>query len=176
MFGYLNKEFYESNDEFTALLQSEGLEFDKLKLAIDETLNQFYVRTATWGLDRWETELGLSPAPLLTNQERQDRIVSKLRGFGTATIRIIKRVAESYDNGEIDVVENCPEYMIKIVFVDTRGIPSNIADLKTALRDIIPAHLYIEYQYRYNTYGDLEGYTHTFLHSFTHTQLRSSSI
>ena len=176
MIGYLAKEFYQNNDEFTALIQSEGQEFDKLKQAIDEILDQFYVRTATWGLGKWELELGLIPVPELTNQERQDRIVSRLRGTGTATINIVKQVAESYEKGAIEVAEDHAAYTIYVLFVDTVGIPSNINDLKAAVRAVVPANLAIEYQYKYNTYAVLSIFNHNALIGYTHEQLRTSKI
>jgi len=143
-----------------SILQVEGAELDKLRQALDEVLNQFFVRTATWGLDAWEKELGLSPALNQPENERRDRIVSRIRGTGTASISIVKQVAESYDKGSIDVIEDHAAYTVTIAFVDTRGVPPNIDDLKAAVRAVVPAHLDIVYHYRYTLYQDLRAYTY----------------
>ncbi len=169
MLGYSHP-MYETSRVFRALMQAEGAEFDLVRQAIDDVLNQFYVRTATWGLDRWETELGLPPDPSLTDDERRDRIISHLRGFGTCTIAVTKSVAESYDKGEIDVSEDFAGYTVTIQFVDTLGVPTNIDDLKKALRAVIPAHLEIMYEYRYLTYDMLKDY------GFTYDQLRAFNL
>jgi len=150
---------YEKSRVMHALWDAEGQEFDALREAIWSTLDQTFVRTATWGLDRWEQELGLPPATGQSDQERQDRIVSRLRGIGTATIKVVKHVAAAYENGAIDVIEDFPAHTITIRFVDTRGIPSNLADLQAALRAVVPAHLAITYEFRYLTWNELDSFT-----------------
>ena len=136
-------------------LQAEGVEFDSLRQALDETLDQFFVRTSTWGLDQWESELGLVPAADEPDSERQDRIVSRIRGTGTCTISVVTAVAEAYDQGSVEVTEQAPLYQVTVEFIDTRGVPPNIDDLKAAVEAIIPAHLQVIYQYRYTLWSEL---------------------
>lgn len=155
MLTYLPK-YYESSRVIASVLQAEGAEFDKVRVALDSTLDQFFARTATWGLETWEKELGLSLAPGQPGSERRDRIVSRLRGTGTATIRVIKEVAESYDNGTIDVIEDHAEYAVTVRFVDTLGVPPNIDDLLNAVRAVLPAHLDLLYEFNYFLWGDLD--------------------
>lgn len=139
-----------------SILQAEGAEFDKLREALDETLNQFFVNTATWGLDQWEEELGLPITPDQLDAERRDKIISRLRGYGTATIYIVKNVAESYDKGAIDIVEDHAAYTITVHFVDTTGVPPNLDDLKAAVRAVVPAHLDILYEFNYFLWQELD--------------------
>ena len=158
MIRYLPR-YYETSRVMKSILQVEGMEFDDLKAALDETLDQFFVRSATWGLDQWEKELGLAPAQDQPNSERRDRIISRLRGTGTATIRIVKEVAESYDNGAINVIEDHAIYTVIIRFVDTAGVPPNLNDLKAAVRAVLPAHLDIVYEFAYLFIADVEAMT-----------------
>ncbi len=155
MLTYLPR-YYETSRVMRTLLEAEGLELDKLRLALDETLNQFFVNTATWGLDRWEEELGLPVTPDQPEAERRDKIVSRLRGYGTATIAVVKQVAESYDKGAIDVVEDHAAYTITVHFVDTIGVPPNLDDLKGAVRAVVPAHLDILYEFNYFLWQELD--------------------
>jgi len=148
MLSYLPR-YYETSRVMRAILQAEGSEFDKLRQALDETLNQFFVRTATWGLDRWEEELGLPITPDQPEAERRDKIISRLRGNGTATISVVKQVAEAYDKGTIDIVDDHAAYTITVHFVDTTGVPPNLDDLKKAVRAVVPAHLEILYEFNY---------------------------
>jgi len=200
--------YYETSRVIRALMEAEGLELDKLRQALDETLNQFFVNTATFGLNKWEEELGVSteykdnivsfcwkemllwdgtldeskfnvflsylnqfqnvyvkeindgtPEGDLvfdfiivlsqSEAERRDRIISKLRGYGTATIYVVKKVAESYDKGSVNIVEDFPVYTITVQFVDTIGVPPVIEHFKAAVRAIVPAHLDILYEYKY---------------------------
>lgn len=161
MLSYLPK-YYETSRVMRALLEAEGLEFDKLRQALDETLNQFFIRTATWGLDRWEEEVGLPVTPDQPESERRDKIISRLRGYGTATISVVKQVAEAYDNGAIDIIEDHSAYTITVRFVDTTGVPPNLDDLKAAVRAVVPAHLDILYEFNYFLWDELDKKLWTF--------------
>ncbi|MCL6615562.1 MAG: YmfQ family protein, partial [Anoxybacillus ayderensis] len=72
-----------------------------------------------------------------------------LRGIGTVTVALIKNVAESWYNGEVEVTEQPSLYTVKIKFVSKLGVPSNLADIQNALREIIPAHLAINFEFSY---------------------------
>ncbi|MGE5552819.1 MAG: putative phage tail protein [Betaproteobacteria bacterium] len=155
MLGYLPW-YYETSRVMRAILQAQGSELDRLRQALDETLAQFFVNTATWGLDTWEKELGLPVAPAQSESERRDRIVSRLQGFGTATISVVKQVAEAYDKGRCQVIEDFPAYTVTIRFVDTTGIPPNLEDLKAAVRAVVPAHLDLKYEFNYLVWDELD--------------------
>ena len=154
MMTYLPR-YYENSRVMRAILQAQGSELDKLRQAFDEILAQFFVDTATWGLSIWEQMLGLPPTENETIEERRNRIKSKIRGYGTATIKTIKNVAESYDKGIIDVAEDFSKHTV-IRFVDTTGIPSNIEDLKKIVRELVPAHLAITYEFNFFLWFELE--------------------
>lgn len=148
--------YYEVSRIFRVLAQVRGAEIDALRQALDETLAQFFARTATWSLDDWEAELGLAPQPGFTDEERRDRIVSKLTGYGTCTVTLTEQVAEAYDQGSIDVIQDHTIYQVTIRFVDTTGVPPNIDDLKIAVREVIPAHLGLTFEYNYLIWGELD--------------------
>lgn len=155
MLSYLPP-LYETSRVMQGVLDAQGVEIDKLRQALTEVLDQFFVRTATWGLDRWEEELGLSPAANQPISERRDRIVSRIRGYGTVTVALVKEVAESYDKGTVDVIPDPATYTVTIRFVDTMGVPPNIDDLKAAVRAVLPAHLDVKYEFRYFLWSDLD--------------------
>ncbi len=154
MLSYLPR-YYETSRVMRSILQAEGAELDKLRQALDEILAQFFVNTATWGLDRWEEELGLSSYAGKPDDQRRSRIMSKLRGYGTITVSLIKNVAESYVYGTVDVIDHPEIYSFTIKFVDPRGIPPNLDDVKAAIEEIKPAHLAVEYQFTYTVWGEL---------------------
>lgn len=167
MMAYL-PDYYQTSQVMQAILQSEGKEFDKLRWALDNplaekdplliggVLQQFFVPTATWGLETWERELGLPTTPGQDIKERRSKVISRIRGFGTATIKVVREVAESYDKGKVKVIEDFSTYTITVQFVDTCGIPPNIDDLKAAVRTVVPAHIQIGYEYNYLLWNDLD--------------------
>ncbi|MFX4261047.1 putative phage tail protein [Pelotomaculum propionicicum] len=168
-------EYYKSSRVIKTISQVRGEEVDKLRQALDETLEQFYINTSTWSLDDWEEELGLPLAPEQPESQRRPKIKSRIRGKGTCTIKIAKEVAESYENGTVEVVENHPQYLVLIIFVDVFGIPPNMNDLMAALRAVVPAHLSIQYQYRWTLYGDIKtwGLTYGDLKTLTYGGIKT---
>lgn len=160
MLSYLPA-YYETSRIMKSVLQAQGGEMDLVREALDDTLKQFFVQTATWGLDRWEQELGLAVAPEQPVGERRDKITSRLRGYGTATLSIVKKVAESYQNGTIDPIEDFAAYTVTIKFVDTAGVPANLGDVQAALRAVIPAHLDVTYEFNYFVWNELDAHNWT---------------
>jgi hypothetical protein len=156
MLAYVPK-FIQQVQAYKAVIDAQGAEFDTLRTNIEDILKQFYVETATeWGLDLWEQMLDLKSYAGKPLDQRRSRIISKLRGMGTVTISLIKNVAESYVNGTVEVAENTSEYGFTIKFIDTRGVPPNLDDLKNAIEEIKPAHLAVEYKFRYLIWDELD--------------------
>ncbi|MBU5441200.1 YmfQ family protein [Paenibacillus sp. MSJ-34] len=154
MFSYL-PQYYETSRVMKANIDTQGAEMDLLRQAFDETLSQYFVRTATWGLNLWERELGLTTDSTKPIEQRRSVVESKLRGVGTVTVALIKSVAEAYDGGTVEVTEQPALYQFTVTFVDTRGIPPNLDDLKAGIDEIKPAHLAVEYEFTYTTWAEL---------------------
>lgn len=138
--------YYESSKVMREILQSQGLEHDKLFQALDETLSQYYVKTATWALDTWEKELGLSNYAGKPDEQRRSRIISKIRGRGTTTLVLIENTVKSYVEEDAYVVNKPELYTFIIKFVGPNGLPENIDDLISIIEEIKPAHLVSDYQ------------------------------
>ncbi|WP_337100930.1 putative phage tail protein [Paenibacillus sp. YIM B09110] len=147
--------FYEDNKEFRLLAEAEGEELDGLVKAIEAGFDQRFVDSATWGLARWERELGIKPSAGQPYDQRRSVIRSKLRGTGTVTARLIKSVAEAYANGEVEVIEDNAVYKVSISFISTLGVPLNLADLEQAIRNVLPAHLVVKYVFRFLTWNEI---------------------
>ena len=142
--------------EFTVLYTTEGTELDNIYSAVDVVRNQFFVDTADFTLERWEKELGIEVNNSYDTSYRQSRIKSKLRGQGTITVKLIENVAESFVNGDVEIIENNPLYSFTVKFIGPRGIPPNVDDLKAAIEDIKPAHLVVVFEYRYLIWDELD--------------------
>lgn len=145
-----------------SILNAQGVEIDQLKAGVYDVLSQFYVETATWGLELWEEMIGLKSYAGKPLDQRRSRIISKLRGMGTVTVSLIKNVAESYIYGTVEVMEHPEAYSFTVKFIDTRGIPPNLDDVKAAIEEIKPAHLAVDYQFTYTTYGEIKGWGLTY--------------
>ncbi|GGI44375.1 hypothetical protein GCM10008018_06790 [Paenibacillus marchantiophytorum] len=151
---------YEDVYEMRVLMETDGQEMDLMTSKIKEVLDQSTIDLATWGLDYWECFLGIKTESGKPLDQRRSVIKSKIRGTGTVTLSLLKRVAEAYDNGQVDVTEESSNYKVIIKFVSTHGVPANLADIEKALLDIMPAHLVIEFVFSYLSWGAFD--THRF--------------
>jgi len=142
--------FLRNSNVILSILNAEGEESDDVRAGIRDILNQFYVETATEiGLTLWEQMLGLSSYAGKPLSQRRSRIISKIRGIGTLTVNLIKNVAESYVYGTVEVIEDTASYSFIVKFIDALGAPPNLQDLMDAIEDIKPAHLAVQYEYKY---------------------------
>ncbi|WP_240472970.1 putative phage tail protein [Paenibacillus sanguinis] len=137
MFTYLPA-YYEGSRVMRADMNAKGAELDLLFTALDETLQQFFVRTATWGLDRWESELGIETDLSKPLEQRRAVVESRLRGSGKFSGPLVKSVAEAY-GGEVKVSFQPERWSFILEYIET--IPPNLHDLRAIMEEIKPAHL-----------------------------------
>jgi uncharacterized protein YmfQ (DUF2313 family) len=140
-----------------SLLRAGADELEELEQRIEEVMKQHFVDTATWGLQEWEKLLGLPTDLSKSLPERRSVVRSHIRGSGTVTVSLLKNVAESYDNGHIEVTEDPELYRFTVRFADTLGLPPNLDDLKAAIEAVKPAHLFVEYEFKYLLLNQVHG-------------------
>lgn len=153
---------------------SFAVEANLMNDKVEKTLEQFYVDSATYGLDYWEKMLGISKN---NNdiQTRRENIKAKMRSRGTTTVSVIKNICEAYSNGEVDIIVNHSDYSFVIDFIGSIGIPRAFAELDKTINEIKPCHLAHSYRFNYNTHSNLANYTHEQLANYTHDEMRNSS-
>ena len=125
----------------------------------DDLLNQCFIGTATWALSYWEEQYGIKTNINLSYEERREIVRAKIRGQGLCTKEMLKNVCKSFNGGTVDVIENSGPYTFTIRFIDTKGVPKNIEKLKEVINEIKPAHLLVDYQFKYNTVGYIKDFT-----------------
>lgn len=140
---------------------------------IEDTRNQFFVDSATYGLDYWEKMLGISKN---NNdiQTRRENVKAKMRSKGTTTFTMIKNLCEAYSNGIVEINVDHSNYSFEIVFISTIGVPLSFEELDRVINEIKPCHLAHSYKFNYNTNKDVSKYTHEELASYTHEEIRNS--
>lgn len=147
--------YYEISRQMEAISDTEGIELDNLVSYINQTLDQFFINTASWSLDMWEQEFKIAVDRTKDQEQRRSVIISKKRGIGKATMKLIKNVAESFVYGLVDVIHQAKECQLTIKFIDNLGAPPNLQDLKQAIEKIKPAHMGVNYQYKYLLIKDI---------------------
>ncbi len=167
MFDYIPSFFFHA-EVFKMLLDSGLEQFDTVDDFINDIIDQLYVDTATWGLIFWEIDYGLEYNPELVYEERRSRIKAAIRGIGKVDRKLIASVALAYSNGEVVVTFNGK---INIKFIEVRGIPSALGELKKQLEELKPSGLDIVYVFTYLTWNELDLLSYELQESMTWDQL-----
>lgn len=141
--------YYKENNIMTNLQDSVSAEFEELGGWISEVLQQLFVETATWGLDLWETELGIPTDTSKTEEARRNIILTKMRGAGVTTPVVLEDLAELFTGGQGLVIEYFDQYKFVVKFIGFRGVPPNLEDISAAIEEIKPAHLTYGYLFTY---------------------------
>lgn len=150
---------YEQNQTMKELQNILSKETNSLATKLNETIDQCFVETSTNLLSRYERIYGLEIDVSKSNEFRRERIKAKIRGQGTTTKEMIRDVASSYSNGEVEIVEDFNNYRFIVRFIGEKGIPANMSDLILTIEEIKPAHLEATYEFTYNTWNMISGLT-----------------
>ena len=148
--------FIRRSPVLTRLLDVYGDELDTYLGLTHEVIAQMFVRTSTWGLSYWELELGLPYQSNMTDVERADRIIAKMRSYRQGTPFVIRLVANSYSLGRVTPVEDFTGRRLIIRFDDIRGVPTNIADLRNSMEHLVRASAILEYEFSYMIWQEVK--------------------
>lgn len=148
--------YYRKSKVMNALFRSIELEYARLENEVKLTENQFFVILADKNIQNHEQDVGVSPDDTADLETRRGRVLSKLRGTGTVTKTMMKNVAASFVNGDIEITEYPSRYMFSVAFTSKQGIPYNLQDIKDMIEEIKPAHLAVEYIFTYRLWEDVK--------------------
>ncbi|MGO0884873.1 putative phage tail protein [Clostridioides difficile] len=131
-----------ANNEIDIQIQ-ESLENELLTLLDekDDLLDQFFIDTATWGLDDWENLLGIKINYKLDFDARRSNIKAKMRGRGITTIKVIKTISEAYTKTNVDVEVFSNLFSFTLSFITNNCSYNTILELDKKIEEIKPAHL-----------------------------------
>lgn len=127
--------------EMAELFTAEQPELDRLEGILQELLAQFYIKTATYSLDMWEEEFGLSHDPTLTLQQRRARVLAKLNTRTPATVKMLENLVRQTMGEDIVWIEEHPEDYMFIVYVQEEKLSGLLGIAKDAVHAARPAHL-----------------------------------
>lgn len=153
----INKEpLHEQNYVGKAIQGAYDKELEILRNVKQDTFNQFFVDTATWGLDHWEKMLSIKTNSKLSYKTRRSNIKAKMRGRGTTTIQVLKSICEAYVKSDTTVTEHAKEFYFTLDFIVNNTDYSTLLELDKFIEQIKPAHLYHKFkmtlQSKDNTY------------------------
>lgn len=113
----------------------------------ESIIDQMSLDTVSWNLPVEERVAGLTPAASAALDDRRSELKAKWRSGGKVTLAQIQAVADAWKNGETEVTFTSGQ--IRIKFSGAYGVPTDIENLKKAIALVIPAHLSVDYQYKF---------------------------
>ncbi|MCC0642110.1 MULTISPECIES: putative phage tail protein [unclassified Clostridioides] len=131
-----------ANNEIDIQIQ-DALENELLTLLDEKNdlLDQFFIDTATWGLDDWEDLLKIKTNSKLDFDTRRSNVKAKLRGKGTTTIEVIKAISEAYAKTNVDVEVLSNLFSFTLSFITNNCNYNTILELDKKIEEIKPCHL-----------------------------------
>ena len=147
--------YYRKSKIMKDLIHSIENEFERLKHETILTENQFFVILSDRDIKNHEEDVGLVPDASADIETHRSRVLSKLRGTGTVTKTMMKNVAASFVNGDIEIIEYPSEYCFAVKFTSKTGVPYNITDIQAMIEEIKPAHLAVKYIFTYRLWQDI---------------------
>ena len=157
---YVPKRYWENDAVQKLIYEKLSDRLNWLEGIFEEIVNNAYIKDMDdESLSKLEKEFKIKPDGEMTLEDRKDFLLSILRGIGVTNVEKLKTIAKTYECGDIEVIQNYSSYSIIIKFVSVKGIPKRINDLKKAIERVIPCHLGVSYEFKYNTLKDLTPYT-----------------
>lgn len=127
--------------------------FDKVSADISaEDLMLFITTTTDFSLH--EKDVGLSSV-VADNETKRSRVISRLQGNAVLTKSALYELVSIYDKTGCSVSEDFEKYTVTITFTGRKGKPYNLAEIQSAVEEVKPAHIKIEYAFEKNTWDDL---------------------
>lgn len=133
-------EFLRKDGQFKETNDADSDEHDKMRLALQDLLDQLFVESATWGLSRWEELLAIKNANEKSNEERRKEIIRRLQKPESVTVEFLERLINLYTkDGSGTVIQHPEDYSVDMRFnaVSREAFARIIHGMKTYL----PAHL-----------------------------------
>ena len=114
-------------------------EHDRIRLALQDLANNFFVSTATWALPLFESFLGIRANEGETDEFRRQRILFKLQHVDVSTKDFMNSIINLYSAGHIEEVNK--EYYFKVYCIMNDKDTTTLQKLITQLNIYKPAHL-----------------------------------
>ena len=132
--------FITKDDVIRNIADVESKEHKLAIEVIEDLFDQLFVNTATWGLNRWEKLLNLTPLPTDTYEQRRLKILLRLQRKLVSTKKFMEELALRYmdDDSSTELVEYNSNYSFKIILDGHVNYPK---DLRDAIELYKPAHL-----------------------------------
>ena len=131
--------------------------------AIQYELNEQNDKTAQLGKDIlfdecsetvlaiYEREAGLDAGSSLL-EDRRSAVMARWIASNVPSLEMVQRIADSWSYGKTEC--SYDNLTVTVNFVD-KGVPTGLEELKAAIEEAIPAHIAVNYAFKFNTWRDV---------------------
>lgn len=125
--------------EFQTLYNIENKELTAIENAIEDVLNQCFLDTATWGLDRWDQLLGVNTKEYPI-EERRNILKNKLLMQPPFTVaRLYDMLRNTADN--VYITEDYANYTFEVTLLMKDRLKVALSRIMAQIEEAKPAHL-----------------------------------
>lgn len=133
-------EFLARSQQFKATNDADSKEHDAIRTDLQCLLDQFYVETTTWGIERWEELVGITPQIGAGIEARRAAVMLKLKKPPSVTVAFLEKLINEYIADKSGTVIYRPE-----TYSADFNVPllnkENMAGVTRDVRIYIPAHI-----------------------------------
>lgn len=146
MFRHHLHPWYRKDQWIIALDKATDFCSEKMRSDLEGLAGQSFSDTATWSLPMYERELKLTGSGGRL-EDRRAAVEAGWKRGGKVGIAEIQAAANSWRNGAVEV--DFQDGTIILKFVSEYGIPKDLNGFKNAIDIIKPAHLSIDYIFKF---------------------------
>ena len=138
---YLPK-FISQDKEINTLLSVESKEHNRQRELLIDILKQFFVHSATWGLDLWEKVFAIYSKPNESYELRRAKIYAKLQSKQISTVDFLTQLASKFFPSNADVkIQEVNSKNLFYLIANYTALDNDYFALRDAIEIYKPAHL-----------------------------------
>ena len=140
--------FISQDKEIQTLLSVESKEHDRQRVLLTEILKQFFVHSATWGLDAWEKVFAIYSKPNESYELRRAKIYAKLRSKQISTVQFLAQLASKFfpEQAKVEIKERNSKNLFYLI-ANYTALDNDYFALRDTIEIYKPAHLAIIIQH-----------------------------
>lgn len=148
-------EFLAKDKAFKATNDADSREHETIRIDLQKLLDQFFIESATYGLEEWEDLVGIKTDETKSLESRRDAVIAKLQNPESVTETFLTNLINRYIADKEGYIISYPsEYRIEVLYHG--GQVLDYESLRKSINTYIPAH--IGYKLVTITNGSLEVY------------------
>lgn len=137
---YYLPQFLQKSPLFKGTNDADSKEHETIRLDLQDLLDQFFIESASWGLEQWEDLVNIKTNTTKSLESRRDAVIAKLRKPASVTETFLTNLINRYIADKAGYIISYPsEYRIEILYHGGQIFDYN--SLRKSINTYIPAHI-----------------------------------